>query len=165
MAKKSVIILIVILVAVIAAAGVIIAVNNANSGTHSTTQQTTPKLGFDPNAGEFKEQVVAGARGISVHGITSLTIPANKREVIVDFYNPADNAGYYDQTFELKLADGESLSQSQLVRGGEHLQNITLSRGLPAGTYDAILHVQPYTADDSQTPKNNVDIKLKLIVE
>ena len=165
MAKKSVIILIVILVAVICAAGVIIAVNNANNGTPASDSQQTKKPTFDENAGAFQQQVVEAARGIAIPGWESITIPANQTEVIVDFRNPEANEGYYYLTFELRLADGESLYQSGLVRAGDHIQRITLSRGLPAGTYDAVVHVQPYSADDDLVPKNNADMKIKLIVK
>ena len=163
MAKKSVIILIVILVAAIAAAGVVIAVNNANNGTSSPGDTPDKKKpGFDENAGEYKapEQ----KPNVAIPSWGSFTIPANKTNVSVDFFNPTANEGNYYMTFELCLADGESLYQSGLVRAGDHIQNITLSRGLPAGTYDAYVHIQPYTADDDLIETNNADMALKLIV-
>lgn len=162
MAKKGVIILIIILVVAICAAGVILVINNKDDGGTQGTQQKKP--GFDESAGAFSEQIEEADRSVSIPGYESISIPANKTDVIVDFRNPEKNEGYYHMTFELRLADGEKLYESGLVRAGDHIQNITLSRGLPAGTYDAVLHVQPYTADDDLTPTNNADLKIKLIV-
>ena len=103
-------------------------------------------------------------RNVAIPGWDSFTIPANKTNVSVDFFNPKQNEGNYYMTFELRLANGESLYQSGLVRAGDHIQNITLSHGLPAGTYDAYVHIQPYTADDDLIETNNADMALKLIV-
>ena len=167
MAKKAVIILIIILVVVICAAGVFFVMNSQNSGSTAPAgdKQQTNKPTFDENAGAFRQQVAEADRGIAIPGWESITIPANQQNVIVDFKNPEANEGYYYLTFELRLADGESLYQSGLVKAGDHIQTITLSRGLPAGTYDAVVHVQPYSADEALEPKNNADMKIKLIVK
>ncbi|HJJ32747.1 MAG TPA: hypothetical protein O0Y10_04690 [Methanocorpusculum sp.] len=165
MVKKALLIIIVVLAVVVCAAGVFNALNTLDNGdTPAGGGQQTKKPTFDENAGAFQQQVVEAERGIAIPGWESISIPANQTEVIVDFRNPEANEGYYYMTFELRLADGESLYQSGLVRAGDHIQRITLSRGLPAGTYDAVIHVQPYSADDNLVPKNNADMKIKLIV-
>ena len=88
----------------------------------------------------------------------------------VDFYNPVENEGYYYLTFELRILDDsdegyEVIYSSQLVPSGKHIQQITLSRALEAGEYEAVVHVQPYKMDEAQTPTNNADMKTTLIVK
>ncbi|HJJ40712.1 MAG TPA: hypothetical protein O0X63_00910, partial [Methanocorpusculum sp.] len=96
--------------------------------------------------------------------------PANTQELnMVDFYNPIENDGLYYLTFKFCLlnANGdisEVLWESQAVPPGKHIQKITMSRGLPAGKYSAVVHVQPYRMSD-ETPTNNANLKTTLIVK
>lgn len=123
-------------------------------------------LTFDKDAGAYvAPQQNTSKPGVAIPGWGSITIPADTTDVSVDFYNPEANAGWYYMTFELSLSNtGEVLYKSDAVRPGDHIQHITLSRGLPAGTYDATLHVQPYTITDNPQPTNNADMNLKIIV-
>ena len=168
MGKAALIVIIVILALALVIGGVVVIpklIGNDSGATFSTGSGANAHgLSFDENAGAYQAQTVVSKPGVTVPGWSSITIPANTTEVTVDFYNPTNNDGYYYMTFELKLADGESLYQSCLVRAGDHIQHITLSHGLAAGTYDAVVHVQPYTADDAMTATNNADMKLQLIV-
>lgn len=126
----------------------------------------------DPNAGAYVEPVKQETEnsGVSVPGWSSLNIPAETSEVTtVDFFNPEENAEKYSLTFELRIPeeDGqgyEVLYTSGLVDPGLHIQKINLSRGLEAGVYDAIIHVQPYRMDENNTATNNADLQTKLIV-
>ncbi|MCM1315712.1 MAG: hypothetical protein NC205_02720 [Prevotella sp.] len=129
------------------------------------------KLKADPNAGKYVEPDKQEEEndGVSVPGWSSLDFPANTSEVAVDFFNPEENEGRYSLTFELRLPDEseqgyEVLYTSGLVDAGLHIQQINLSRGLDAGVYDAIIHVQPYRTDENQTATNNADLKTKLVV-
>ena len=88
---------------------------------------------------------------------------------MVDFYNPELNEGLYYLTFKFGLINSngeitEVLWQSQAVPPGKHIQKITMSRGLPAGTYDAVVHVQPYRMSD-ETPTNSANMRTTLIVK
>lgn len=159
--NKILIIVIVILVALLCAGGFYIVTNILNTDNPADTFSKL-KPTFDTGAGEYKapEQ----KPNVAIPGWGSFTIPADKTTVSVDFFNPQANEGNYYMTFELKLATGESLYQSGLVKAGDHIQTITLSRGLPKGTYDAYVHIQPYTADDELVETNNADMGLKLIV-
>lgn len=150
---------------------------------HSDTQTTleTPVSDFqntetpdlprpDPNAGEYVAPEADGevSQGIAVPGWSSLSIPVNETDVTVDFYNPEENMGQYQLTFELRLPDEseqgyEVLYTSGLIDPGLHVQHITLSRGLEAGVYDAIIHVQPYRMNE-YTTTNNADLQTRLIV-
>lgn len=134
--------------------------------------ETKPNGGvqLDPNQGTYDPSGNNGtaSQGVAIPGWGKITIPANKAEVTVDFYNPEQNKNLYYLTFELRLPDGnggyEVLYKSGLVEAGNHIQKITLSRGLAEGTYDAIIFVQPYRMD-GVTPTNNAETKTQLIVK
>ena len=125
-------------------------------------------LVVDPNASEYVPPTQAP--GVAIPGFGSMTIPANTKNLKgVNLYNPDKNAGYYYLTFTLSLLDengevSETLYESQLVPPGLYLQDITLSRGLAPGKYDAVMFVQPYRIADI-SPTNNVDLKFTLNVE
>lgn len=129
----------------------------------------------DPNAGKFVEQTTEAAEqkpGVAIPGWGSITIPPMTTELtnMVNFYNPDANKYLYYLTFEIRLPDDseqgyEVLYSSQLVPPGECIQSITLSRGLPEGEYDAVIHVQPFTMGESRTPTNNADMNTTLIVK
>ena len=122
-------------------------------------------LVIDPNAGELVKPP-----GVTIPGFGSMTIPANTKELKgINLHNPEKNEGWYYLTYKLCLLDkngevSETLYASQLVPPGQYLQDITISRGLPAGTYDAVMQVQPYRiADKSST--NNADLRMTIIVK
>ena len=125
-------------------------------------------LVVDPNAGEYVKPTPAP--GVSVPGFGSMTIPANTKLLKgINLYNPIENENWYYLTFKLCLLneDGEVseiLYESQLVPPGLYLQDITLSRGLPAGEYRAVMKVQPYRIAD-KSPTNNADLRLTIIVK
>lgn len=124
-------------------------------------------LVVDKNAGEFvaPETESQSQKGVSIPGWGTITMPANTKDITVDFYNPDANEGLYYLTFELSLAGGEVLYTSDLVEPGKHIQNITLSKGLAPGEYEAVIHVQPYKMNEEKTPTNNADMKTKLVVK
>ena len=128
-------------------------------------------LTIDPNASEYVPPVVENTptQGVAIPGWGSIIIPVNTKDVTVDFMNPEANEGLYYLTFELRLLKNndeyEVLYKSGLVEPGLHIQKISLSRGLSAGEYDAVIHVQPYRMDEAKTPTNNADMKTKLIVK
>lgn len=129
------------------------------------------ELVVDPNAGEYVEPEKEGpSQGVAIPGWGTITIPVNTKDVTVDFYNPEANKDLYYLTFELRLPNDspegyEVLYKSGLVEPNLHIQKITLSRGLEAGTYDAIIHVQPYKMDANKTPTNNADMKTTIVVK
>lgn len=127
-------------------------------------------LVIDPNAGDYVAPPPKETEpGVAIPGWGAMTIPANTQVLnMVDFYNPSTNNGLYYLTFKLCLLNehgdiSEVLWESQAVPPGKHIQTISLSRGLPAGTYDAVVHVQPYRMSD-ETPTNNANMKTTLTV-
>ena len=121
---------------------------------------------IDSGAGDYVNPTLTQAeQGVAIPGWGSITIPANQQTVSVDLYNPGKNEGLYYLTFKLILSDtGEVLYESNAVPPGKHIQSITLTRALPAGTYNALIHVQPYRMSD-ETPTNNAELKTTLIVK
>lgn len=134
----------------------------------SESPGTGKLLPIDTSAGDYvppETSAPAPASGIAIPGWGKITIPADQKEVSVDFPNPEANTGKYYLTFELRLKDtGEVLYTSGLVPPGKHIQHITLSRELEKGTYKAVIHVQPYKMDQAQTPTNNANMETDLIV-
>lgn len=141
------------------------AVNNFHQTKETVTDSSS--LPIDPNGGDYTEPSTSQSpgSGIAIPGWGSITIPSEKADVTVNFTNPDANAGKYYLTFQLVLENsGEVLYTSGLVPPGKVIQKITLSRALEAGTYDAIVKVQPYKMNNEKTPTNNADMKTKLIV-
>ena len=169
--------LVLLLVLLLVAAGVFVISGGLTlifPGLAPDSQGSSPQGGglvIDPNAGDYvAPKAPESEPGVVIPGWGSMTIPANT-EVLdqVDFFNPEENAGLYYLTFKFCLlnANGEIsevLWESQAVPPGKHIQKITLSRGLPAGTYEAVVHVQPYRMSD-ETPTNSANMKTKLIVK
>ena len=107
---------------------------------------------------------------VAIPGLSSRDIPANEDEVSVDFYNPEQNNGKYYLTFELRVLDDsregyEVLYTSGLVQPGTRIQKIRLNRSLESGTYDSVIHIQPYRMNEERTPTNNADIKAIIFVQ
>lgn len=173
--KKSRVKLIYIIVAVLClpvlALGCFYVYQHLELAGKQSPPEPTEKLEEDPAAGEYQPpDEDTEEDGIAIPGWGKLYLDANETRATVDFYNPKENAGQYYLTFELRLPDPqdgssyEVLYKSGLVKPDLHIQQIQLSRPLEAGTYDAIIHVQPYRMDDQQTPTNNADMKTVLIV-
>ena len=125
-------------------------------------------LVVDPNAGEYVPKPLDP--GVVIRGFGKLTIPPYTKEVTeVNLYNPEENEGWYYLTFKICLLDengevSETLYESQLVPPGLYLQDITLSRGLAPGEYDAVMLVQPYRiADLSQTNAANLEFVIVVV--
>ena len=103
---------------------------------------------------------------VSIAGFKTLKIPANTKDVSVDFYNPSSNEGKFMMTFELlfPMPDGTRLSlySSGLLEAGNHIRNISLDYPIPQGIYEnCILRVQPYFISD-HTPGNTADVTFTL---
>lgn len=125
-------------------------------------------LVVDPNAGEYVEPTPEP--GVAIPGFGLLTIRANTPQITgIDLHNPAENEGWYYLTFKLSLIDeegvvSETLYESQLVPPGLYLQDITLSRSLAPGEYEAVMHVQPYRIADL-SPTNNANLRMIIIAQ
>ena len=125
-------------------------------------------LMIDPDAGEYVEP--ERPPGVAIPGFGTMTIPANTKELKgINLHNPIENEGWYYLTFKLCLLDeneqvSDVLYASQLLPPGLYIQDITLSRGLAKGEYDAVMKVQPYRIADT-SPTNNADLSLTIIAK
>ena len=125
-------------------------------------------LVVDSNATEYEPPTPAP--GVAIPGFGSLTIPANTKELLgINLYNPIENDGLYYLTYKLCLLDkdgdvSEVLYESQLIPPNKYVKNITISREIPKGEYDAVMLVQPYRISDT-SPTNNANLKFTLIAE
>ena len=127
---------------------------------------TPVRLQVDPNAGELiTPEPTPVDPGVTITGWGGIKLPAGKLEASTALYNPIENEGWYDMTFELRMAEtGEVIFTTGLVTPGQYCNKVTLTRKLEAGQYAGILHVQPYRQDEAQTPTNNVDLDIAIIV-
>ena len=127
-------------------------------------------LKIDTNAGDYVLPVVDSKvePNVAIPGWGRITLPANTEYVTsVDFYNPEENEGLYYLMFELRLLTDDggyvSLYKSDAVPPGTYINDIKLNQTLSPGTYDAVIHVQPYRMSD-ETPTNNANMKTTLVV-
>ena len=173
--KRGLVILILILVLIVVALAALVGFLLLRPAQTAETAGGGVGLTIDENAGAYTAAETEAAEEVSLPGVAipgwgSISIPAGVTEVTtVDFFNPEANEGWYYLTFELRIEDDseqgyEVLYTSGLVPPGDHVQKITLEHTLDAGTYDAVVHVQPYMMDDSRTATNNADMKTTLVV-
>ena len=103
------------------------------------------------------------AVGIKIPGYPSISLPADKQTVQVALLNPEGNPCYF--TFELVLSDtDEVLYTSKQVPPGQMIEQITLSRPLSAGQYNATLRITTASLQDG-SPMNGANVETVLDVQ
>ena len=154
--------------------GVVIVALNWNTwfGNDVPTTPGTSQNGnwdIDEGAGDWNGQQLpdktddAPAAGIKIPGYPSITLPKNQKTVNVALLNPEGNPCYF--TFELVLKDtGESLYKSKLVPPGKAITEITMSKALPAGEYDATIKITTTSLEDGSA-MNGANVETVLIVK
>lgn len=158
-----------IVAALLIAAAVTVGLNWNNWFGRDAPSGQAGKLDIDPGAGEWTQSAPPGkdggsSAGIAIPGYPSIKLPANTKEVQVALLNPEGNPCYFQ--FEIVLKDGgESLYQSKLVPPGKAVTNLTLSRGLAAGEYEATIQIFTTSLSDGQTPMNGANVETILIVQ
>lgn len=166
--KKKNIAIAAILVLLLIIGGVVLGLtwNNWFGGdSPAVTQQTSPDI--DPNAqkwqGQQPEDKGGEETGIKIPGYPSITLPADTSDVSVALLNPEGNPCYF--TFEIVLKDtNEVLYTSKLVPPGQAIYEITLSRPLEAGKYDAVIRITTTSLED-QSPMNGANVETVLVVQ
>ncbi len=138
----------------------------AQNGT-STSQNGNPDI--DENASDWNGQALPDktegtpSAGIKIPGYPSITLPKDKKTVNVAFVNPEGNPCYF--TFELVLKDtGEVLYKSKLVPPGKAITEITMSRALAAGEYNATIKITTTSIADGSA-MNGANVETVLIVK
>ena len=126
-------------------------------------------LEIDENAGDWDGQTLpdktdnAPSAGIKIPGYPSITLPKDQKTVNVALVNPAGNPCYF--TFELVLKDtGETLYTSKLVPPGKAITEITMSKALPAGEYNATIKITTSSLEDGSA-MNGANVETVLIVK
>ena len=126
-------------------------------------------LEIDENAGEWNGQQLpdktedAPAVGIKIPGYPSITLPADQETVNVALLNPEGNPCYF--TFELVLKDTEeTLYKSKLVPPGQAITEITMSKALAAGEYNATIKITTTSLEDGSA-MNGANVETILIVK
>lgn len=151
--------------------GIVLGLNwNGRSGTGDeppASQTWQPDI--DPDAqdwtGELPEEQGGDSSGggIKIPGYPSITLPADTETVSVALLNPEGNPCYF--TFELVLKDtDEVLYTSKLVPPGQAIYEITLSRPLAAGEYDAVIRIST-TSLENGGAMNGANVETTLIVQ
>ena len=154
--------------------GVVIVALNWNTwfGNDVPTTPGTSQNGnwdIDEGAGDWNGQQLpdktddAPAAGIKIPGYPSITLPKDQQTVNVALLNPEGNPCYF--TFEIVLKDtGESLYKSKLVPPGKAITEITMSKALPAGEYDATIKITTTSLEDGSA-MNGANVETVLIVK
>lgn len=122
------------------------------SDSTSTTENKT--LDFIP----------AGEEGrITIPGYAGIYFKAGTNQQTVDFHNPATNDCYFK--ISLYLSNDYLLYQSDLIKPGEQLKEITINQKLEKGIYKNCLLVYQCYSLDGETPLNgstqNIEINSK----
>ena len=126
-------------------------------------------LDIDPGADDWNGEKLpdktddAPAAGIKIPGYPSITLPKDQKTVNVALLNPEGNPCYF--TFEIVLKDtGDSIYKSKLVPPGKAITEITMSRALPAGEYDATIKITTTSLEDGSA-MNGANVETVLIVK
>ena len=126
-------------------------------------------LDIDPGADDWNGQQLpdktdnAPAVGIKIPGYPSITLPKDQKTVNVALLNPEGNPCYF--AFEIVLKDtGESLYKSKLVPPGKAITEITMSRALSAGAYNATIKITTTSVADGSA-MNGANVETVLIVK
>lgn len=115
-----------------------------------------------------KDKNDVNEQNVTIPGITAMHIKSGEDRLVTGLYNPVENSGLYYLTFELSaIIDGKSelLYSSGLVEPGNGIYEIKLNKTFEKGTYNAVVHIQPYRMDKERTPTNNADIIVVIIAE
>ena len=147
----------ILIAAVIAAAGITWYVMNQKN--QKTGNSSAEVVAWDV---DIEEEEPSEEKGILIPGYTSMVMKANTKEQTVSIGNPADNDCIF--VIVLKLEDGTKLFESQELKPGEGLENITLDQELEAGEYQAVIEYKCYSLED-KSPLNGGSAEFKLYVK
>ncbi len=134
--------------------------------TEDTAVSSTFTPDLDENAtaytGQTSSEEDEEPEGIKIPGYPSISLPADTADVTVSLLNPEGNPCYF--VFELVLDDTEeTLYTSKMVSPGQAITDITLSRALSEGEYDATIKITTYSLEDGSA-MNGANVKTTLIV-
>lgn len=106
---------------------------------------------------------MAASPTITIPGFKKWNIPAGEEVVASEFYNPEHNQCYFVLTVSLKDS-GDLIYESDYLKPGQHLYEVTLEHPMEVGTYDALLQYQTYSPVDF-SPMNGAAVPFSLVVK
>ncbi len=116
---------------------------------------------IDQHIGETSSEAASSVPQIKIAGFSDWHIRAGETENLpISLTNPEGNPCYF--SFSIVLTDtDEAIYQSDMVPPGESIWQVTTSRPLPAGTYQAVVHI---TTNELTTGRAMNDAKLNLTI-
>ena len=153
--KYLAILLALIAAAALLGAGYFLARQASRSGPVTSTVES-----FEFEEEQVQEtQAASVTKGIRIPGYSIIPIQANATDVKVELYNPEDNEVYFQISFYLPgEEESELLYESKLLKPGQHIYEITLTRGLPAGDHPITIQYSTFTADGEFSPRNGATV-------
>lgn len=173
--QKKHIIIAVIIILLLLIGGVLLGANwnkwfgdkQPDTTVSDTADSSKPSLDIDPNAGEYtgeKPKDESGeAVGIKIPGYPSITIAKDTENVTMALLNPEGNPCYFKFVIVLKDT-GETIFESKYVPPGDAITDVTLTRALSEGEYDATIQITTI-ALDQETPLNGANVETVLVVK
>ena len=115
---------------------------------------------WDPG---LKEPVPEQRKGIQIPGYSTAHMNAGDTSLKISIGNPKENeVGFYAS---IKLDDGTVLYESELLRPGQGLTEVPLSKTLEKGRYSAAVVYRCVLLDESLSPLNGAESGFTLIVD
>lgn len=156
--KTRIVIIIILVAAAIAATGIVYYLNRNKETNTNVAAEVVP---WDTDI-EDEEETPKTENEIIIPGYTKMTMKANQKEQMVSMGNPADNTCYF--VIVLKLTDGTVLFESDYLKPGEGMKQITMNQELEAGTYQAVIEYKCYSLED-KSPLNGGSAEFELEVQ
>ena len=168
--KTFIIVLVVLFLLIVGIVTLVLNWNNwFGSAPDGPSSSQTGDLDIDPGADDWDGEKLpdktddAPAAGIKIPGYPSITLPKDQKTVNVALLNPEGNPCYF--TFEIVLKDtGESLYKSKLVPPGKAITEITMSKALSVGQYEATIKITTTSLEDGSA-MNGANVETVLIVK
>ena len=153
--KKKILITILILLCVAAAVGAFCAF-----GRRDKDDEAVENKNNEMTVSSSEEEETA-RDGIRIPGYPTITIKAETTDVEMNLMNPEGNPCSF--VYEIVLSDTEEvLYTSEAIAPGETITNVTLSRALPAGEYDAVVRISTMSLEDGSSMNGaNVNTVIK----
>ena len=151
----------VLLSAALVVVGVLLGTNLSVRNGGIVTDNTSPPS--EAPLDNIVEQPTDGGEGtIAIPGYEKLVMKAGELRQTVNFENPAVNDCYF--RISITLADGTELYGSGLLKPGQTLETIEMTRALDTGTYkETVLKYDCFSVDDL-SPLNGAKSILNLEV-
>ena len=157
--KKKILMVILILLCAAAAVGAVYAFGQKNKDDKAAVES------MDGEASETtsEENAETARSGIRIPGYPTITIKADTTDVEMNLMNPEGNPCSF--VYEIVLSDTEEvLYTSEALEPGETITNVTLSRALPAGEYDAVVRISTTSLEDGSS-MNGANVKTVIKAE